>query len=317
MIVNASQSKTKDENYKIRVGRGPIQDTEIRSVGGPIVMGEIPGVIGIVGCSNYPGSSKDVALIAEEFLKRRFIVTTTGCAAMSMAMYKNEEGQSLYEAYSGDFDASGFVNCGSCVSNAHISGAAIKIASIFAKRKLNSNYEEIADYIHNRVGAVGLAWGAMSQKASAIASGFWRLGIPVIVGPHGAKYRRMLLGRKENDKDWNTIDTRTGKQVNTGPVPEHLFVTAETKEEAMVLVPKLSMRPNDTSKGRSIKLNHYIDLHQKFYGKIPDDVHVFIRTKADIPITLKDDILKILKEKEEEIQIEIMKKKQDKFGKAL
>ena len=36
-------------------------------------------------------------------------------------------------------------------------GAAIKIASIFAKRKLRGNYEEIADYILNRVGAVGVA----------------------------------------------------------------------------------------------------------------------------------------------------------------
>jgi acetyl-CoA decarbonylase/synthase complex subunit alpha len=233
--------------------------------------------------------------MAEEFLKRRFIVTATGCAAMNMGMYRNEDGETLYEAHPGVFDAGGFVNCGSCVSNAHISGAAIKIASIFAKRKLNSNYEEIADYIHNRVGAVGIAWGAMSQKASSIASGFWRLGIPVIVGPHGSKYRRMLLGRKDKDEEWYTIDARTGERVYTGPVPEHLFITAETKEEAMVLVPKLSMRPNDTSKGRSIKLNHYIDLYRKFYGTMPDDIHLFVRTKADIPVTLKDDVLKILK----------------------
>ncbi|MFC1787457.1 CO dehydrogenase/acetyl-CoA synthase complex subunit alpha [Halobacteriota archaeon] len=296
IIIGASKSRMKDEKFKIRSGRGAIQDSEIRAVGASIVMGEIPGVIGIVGCSNYPGSWKDNAFIIEEFLKRRFIVATSGCAAMNLGMCKNEEGLSLYEAYSGAFDGGSLVNCGSCVSNAHISGAAIKIASIFARRKLNSNYEEIADYIYNRVGAVGISWGAMSQKAAAIASGFWRLGIPVIVGPHGSKYRRALLGRKDKEEDWYSIDARTGKRVYTGPAPEHLFIAVETKEEAMTLIPKLCIRPNDTTKGRSIKLNHYIDMHKRFYGTLPDDIQLFVRTMADVPITMKDEILEILKE---------------------
>jgi acetyl-CoA decarbonylase/synthase complex subunit alpha len=297
MIVGASRLKIKEERFKIRVGRGPIQAAEIRRVGGPIVMGEIPGVVALVGCANYPGSWKDVAIIAEEFAKRRFIVVTTGCAAMGMAMHKNEEGKTVYEAYPAVFDAGGILNLGSCVSNSHISGIAIKIASIFAKRKLNSNYEEIADYIHNRVGAVGVAWGAYSQKASSIASGFWRLGVPVIVGPHGSKYRRALLGRKDVKEDWYVYDARTGKKVYVGPTPEHLFFPAETKEEVMVMIPKLCMRPSDTTKGRSIKLNHYIDLHRKFYGVMPDDIHLFVRTLADIPVTMKDEIIEILREK--------------------
>jgi acetyl-CoA decarbonylase/synthase complex subunit alpha len=235
--------------------------------------------------------------MADEFAKRRYIVTTSGCAAMSIAGYKNEEGMGLYEAYPGTFDAGGLVNVGSCVANAHITGAAIKIASIFAKRRLRANYEEIADYIHNRVGAVGVAWGAMSQKAASIASGCWRLGIPVIVGPHGAKYRRALLGRKDREENWYVINARTGKRVYAGPAPEHLFFAAETEEEAMVFIPKLCMRPNDTTRGRMIKLNHYIDLHRKLYGVMPDDVHLFVRSISDVPVTMKDEILGILKEK--------------------
>jgi len=235
--------------------------------------------------------------MAEEFAKRRYIVTATGCAAMSMAMHKNGEGKTIYEEHHGAFDAGGVLNVGSCVSNPHIAGAAIKIASIFARRNLRGNYEEIADYIYNRVGAVGVAWGAMSQKAASIASGFWRLGIPVIVGPHGSKYRRMLLGRKDLKDDWFVYDARTGSKVYTGPTPEHLFYAAETKEEAMVWIAKLCMRPNDTTKGRAIKLTHYIDLHKRLYGKTPDDIHMFVRTTADIPITMKDDIQNILVEK--------------------
>ena len=296
-LVKAGEKQLWEEKYKIRVGRGAIQDVEIRKVGGPIVLGEIPGVVALVGCANYPESGREVAEIAEEFAKRRFIVVTSGCSAMSIAMVKDEEGKTLYEKYSGAFDAGGIVNVGSCVANSHIAGAAIKIASIFAKRSLRGNYEEIADYILNRVGAVGLAWGAMSQKAASIASGFWRLGVPVVVGPHGSKYRRMLLGRKDKEEDWYVYDARTGDKVYVGPAPENLFTTAETKEEAIVMMAKLCIRPNDTSKGRAVKLTHYIDLHKRLYGVMPDDMHLYIRNKTDIPLTMRDEILKVLEEK--------------------
>ena len=296
-MVRAGEDKSLSEKFMMRSGRGAIQDVEIRNVGGPIVLGEIPGVVAIVGCANYPDGNEAVAEIVEEFAKRRYIVVLSGCVAMSAAMVKDEEGKTVYEKYPGGFEAGGVLNVGSCVSNPHIAGAAIKIASIFAKRNLRGNYEEIADYIHNRVGAVGLAWGAMSQKAASIAAGFWRLGVPVIVGPHGSKYRRMLLGRADKKEDWYVYDARTGEKVYTGPTPEHLFTTAETKAEAIVMIAKLCLRPNDTSKGRSMKLTHYIDLHKRYYGVMPDDIHLFVRNKMDIPITMKPEILKILDEK--------------------
>ncbi len=284
------------DKYAIRVGRGAVTDVEIREVGRAIVFGEIPGVVALVGCANYPKGGDEVAQIAEEFLKRRFIVLTTGCSAMDIAMTKDEDGQNLYEKYPGNFDAGGLVNIGSCVSNAHITGATIKIANIFAKRPLRANYEEIADYVYNRVGAVGIAWGAMSQKAASIASGCWRLGIPVIVGPHGSKYRRNLLGRADKEEDWMTLDARTGEEKYVGPAPEHLFYSAETLEEAMVMTAKLSMRPNDTSKGRAVKLSHYIDLHKTYYGTMPDDLHLYVRVEADVPFTMKEEVLGIIKE---------------------
>ncbi len=282
------------ERFAIRTGRGPVQDIEIREIGGPIVLGEIPGVVAFVGCANYLEGGSEVAEMVTEFAKRRFVVCTSGCSAMAVAMHRDEEGLTPYERFSGRFEAGGVVNVGSCVANSHISGAAIKIASIFAKRSLSGNYAEVADYVYNRVGAVGVAWGAMSQKAAAIAAGFWRLGIPVVVGPHGAKYRRMLLGRSDVDEDWMVRDRRSGEEVYVGPVPEHLFIAAETKEEAMAIIAKLAMRPNDTSRGRSIKLSHYIDLYDRCYGRMPDDLHRFVRTKADLPLMQKEELLKVL-----------------------
>jgi acetyl-CoA decarbonylase/synthase complex subunit alpha len=297
-ILKAGEKNMSEEKNICRAGRGAVQDVEIRSVGGPIVLGEIPGIVALVGCANYPHGGKDVYDICREFALRRYIVMTSGCSAMSAGSYRNEEGKTLYEEFPGNFEAGGVINVGSCVSNPHIAGAAIKVASIFAKRNLRGNYEEIADYIHNRVGAVGLAWGAYSQKAASIASGFWSLGIPVLVGPHGSKYRRMLMGRSDKLENWEVIDARTGDKVNAGPAPEHLFQTVETPQEAMVQIAKLCMRPNDTWKGRSGKLSHYIDLHKRRYGVMPPDIHLFIRTPADIPITMKDEIKEILKAKD-------------------
>jgi acetyl-CoA decarbonylase/synthase complex subunit alpha len=137
----------------------------------------------------------------------------------------------------------------------------------------------------------------MSQKAFAIATGANRLGIPVIVGPQGSKYRRLYLGRKDKEEDWYTYDARTGDKVYIGPSPEHLFFVAESKEEATVMATKLCMRPNDTTKGRAIKLTHYIDLHKRLYGTLPDDLHMLIRTEYEIPITVKDEVMQFLKEK--------------------
>ena len=294
MIVKAGEKFMLQENNLCRCGRGAVQDVEIRNVGSPIVLGEIPGILAVVGCSNYPKGGKDVYDICREFASRRYIVVVSGCSAMSAGSYRNSEGKTLYEEFPGGFEAGGVLNVGSCVANSHIAGAAIKVANIFAKRNLRGNYEEIADYIYNRLGAVGLAWGAYSQKAAAIAAGFWRLGIPVLVGPHGVKYRRMLLGREDKPEDWEVYDARTGDKVNVGPAPEHLFQTVETPQEAMVSIAKLCIRPNDTWKGRSIKLSHYVHLHKRHYGCMPQDLHLFVRTMADVPMTLKDEFTKIL-----------------------
>jgi anaerobic carbon-monoxide dehydrogenase, CODH/ACS complex subunit alpha len=297
LIVKAGEKAMYCEDNLCRSGRGAVSDVEIRNVGSPIVLGEIPGIVAIVGCSNYPKGGKDVYDIAREFASRRYIVVLSGCSAMSAGSYRNSEGKTIYEEFPGGFEAGGVCNVGSCVANSHIAGAAIKVANIFAKRPLRGNYEEIADYIHNRLGAVGLAWGAYSQKAAAIGAGFWRLGVPVVVGPHGSKYRRTLQGRKEDPENWNVIDARTGETVNAGPCPEHLFAIAETKEECIVQIAKLCFRPNDTWKGRAGKLSHYIDLHKRYMGVMPDDIHLFVRTMADVPITMKDEITKILEAK--------------------
>ncbi|MHA2294632.1 MAG: CO dehydrogenase/acetyl-CoA synthase complex subunit alpha [Candidatus Hodarchaeales archaeon] len=297
LIISAGSHVIKDQKSVIRSGRGAISDTEIRTVGSPIVFGEIPGIIAPVGCPNYPAGPSDMGKYAEEFLKRRYIVTTSGCSAMDISHYRDEEGDMLYEKYDGEFNGGGLVNVGSCVANAHIAGAAVKVANIFARRPLSSNYEEIADYILNRIGAVGIAWGAYSQKAASIAAGVMRLGIPVIVGPHGWKYNRLFMGDRDDEEKWQVYDARSGDKMYGGPFPEHLMYVAETIEEAIVETARLCIRPNDTPKGRAIKLIHYWELSKKYYGKIPQDIERFVREEKDIPISIKDEVMSILKER--------------------
>ncbi|MGB9628648.1 MAG: acetyl-CoA decarbonylase/synthase complex subunit alpha, partial [Thermodesulfobacteriota bacterium] len=128
----------------------------------------------------------------------------------------------------------------------------------------------------------------MSQKAASIATGFNRLGVPVILGPHSSKYRRLYLSRKEED-EWKVMDARKRQIVETGePSPEHLAYVCETKEKAMVMIPKLCIRKNDTPQGRAIKLNHYISLYKKYMGGgLPEDLPLYVRRDADIPLVYK------------------------------
>lgn len=299
----AAEKKVKQEDYRVRVGRGPIRDTEIRDVGSPIVMGEIPGVVALVGCSNYPdspeGFREPLYRTARELAKRNYIVALTGCHAMDVAYFENEDGESIYEEFPGVFDAGGVVNCGSCVSNSHITGAAIKIANIFARIGLRGNYQEIADYILNRVGAVGISWGAMSQKAVSIANGVQRVGIPVILGPRCALYGRSQMGRRDKPELWKVKNKRKPdeEEFTIAPAPEHLVHYAETPEELMVRAVKLCIRPADTDAGRQIKLSHYIDLYDKYFDeKYPPDLFMFVRREQDVPMKHRQEVMKMLQD---------------------
>jgi acetyl-CoA decarbonylase/synthase complex subunit alpha len=293
----ANRQYVKNQKFKMRAGRGPARDTEIRSVGAPIVLGTIPGVIALVGCSNYPKGTKECYDMAKEFVDRGYIVVTSGCMAMDMSLYTDADGKTIWEQYPGGFDGRNICNTGSCVSNANIADAAIKVATIFAHRNHRGNFDDIADYILNKVGACGVAWGPYSQKAASIATGCNRLGIPVVVQPHSVMYRRSFMGRADKPEDWMVIDARDGKMQQIEPAPEAMLYIAESKEEAMVEMAKLCLRPSDNSIGRSIKLTHWCDLSMKYCGKLPDDWHIFVRDAKDLPITYKEAMMKELESK--------------------
>ncbi len=308
VIEKCSQKLIREEKGKMRAGRGPISDPEIREEGVNLVLGTTPGIIAMVGCSNYPDGTKDLYDIADEMLKRNYIVVVSGCSAMDLGMYKDEDGMTLYERYPARFKSGNLINVGSCVSNAHITAAVIKVAAIFAQKKVSGNYEELADYSLNRVGAVGVSWGAYSQKASSIGTGCNRLGIPVILGPHGSKYRRALIGKPYDSEKWKVYDARNGEEMPIPAAPEYLLTTAETYQEMMPMLAKSCIRPSDNNMGRMIKLTHYIELSEKYLGVTPDDWHLFVRSETDLPLAKREELLKTL-EKEHGWEIDWKRKK--------
>jgi acetyl-CoA decarbonylase/synthase complex subunit alpha len=295
-VIQLSVLPIREDRSKVRAGRGQVSDPEIREEGRNLVLGVTPGAVAMVGCPNFPGGARELYEVAEELVKRSYIVLVNGCTAMEISRFKDDEGKSLFERYPARFLKGNILNTGSCVSNSAITGAVIKVATIFAKKQLLGNYEEIADYILNRVGAVGVAWGAYSQKAQSIGLGCVRLGVPVILGPHGVKYRRVYVGHTYNKDEWWVYDARDGSKVEIEPAPEHLMITVDSKEELLPMIAKLCIRPSDNNFGRMIKLTNYIELSEKYLGRLPDDWHVFVRTEGDLPLAYKDRLLKILED---------------------
>ncbi|MGB9929393.1 MAG: CO dehydrogenase/acetyl-CoA synthase complex subunit alpha [Methanosarcina sp.] len=308
VIEKAAQKAISEEKGLVRAGRGQVSDAEIRAEGLNLVMGTTPGVIAIIGCSNYPAGSKDVYNIAEELLGRNYIVAVSGCSAMDIGMYKDADGKTLYERYPGRFERGNILNTGSCVSNSHISGTAHKVAAIFAGRNLSGNLAEIADYTLTRVGAVGLAWGAYSQKAAAIGTGCNMFGIPAVLGPHSGKYRRALIAKNYDEEKWKVYDSRNGSEMAIPPAPEFLITTAETWQEACVMMAKNCIRPSDNNMGRSIKLTHWMELSEKYLGIMPEDWWKYVRHEADLPLSKREELLKKL-ESEHGWEIDWKKKK--------
>lgn len=272
----------------MRTGRGAIDDYEIKATGPSLVLGDIPGVIAFLTCPEYPDSRDSVSWMAGILAERGYIVMAAGCAAMDLGLGSDN---TVYHRFHGRFDGGSIINTGSCVSSANAIGALIKVASIFLHRRLDKNYIEIADYILNRIGAVGMMWGGITPKSFAASAGANRLGIPVVFGSQGYKFRR-TLDRKSTI--CGVFDARSGELMGNGVIPAHLSVVAATKEEALIQAVRLCFRPNDTTSGRRTKLRNYMELSQDLLDKTPDDISDLVRVHEDIPEEFRDVLIKTL-----------------------
>lgn len=286
-LIESSGDKAATQSGWMRIGRGPIDDYEIKSTGPSIVLGDIPGVIAFLTCPEYHDGKDSVSWMARILAECGYIVMAAGCAAMDLGIGEDN----VYRQFPGTFDMGSVINTGSCVSSSHAIGALVKVASIFLHRRLDGNYTEIADYILNRIGAVGILWGGITPKSFSASAGANRLGIPVIFGPQGYRFRRTLEGNKNAD---GVFDARSGRHARGGLTPSHLSIVANTREEALIQAVKLCIRPNDTTRGRQTKLRNYIDLSKSLLGEMPGDISDFVRVYDDIPEEMREELIKLL-----------------------
>lgn len=271
----------------MRTGRGPIDDYEIKSTGPSIVLGDIPGVAAFLTCPDYPDERDSVAKMSRLLAERGYIVLAAGCAAMDISIGD----KTIYRDFPGVFDAGSVINTGSCVSSSHAIGALIKVSSIFLHRRLDGNYDEIADYILNRIGAVAVMWGGITPKSFSASAGLNRLGVPVIFGRQGYKFRRTLEGRPGKGF---VFDSRSGCKITSALAPASLCTVSDRWQEAAVQVARLCMRPNDTTKGRRTKLRNYIELSEAFSGGVPVDLAECVRVHDDLPEERREELVKTL-----------------------
>ena len=287
MALIEAADRTAPLHSEVRAGRGPISDFEIKSAGPSIVLGDIPGIVAFLACPDYPDGRDSVGWMARILAARGYIVLASGCAAMDMAWGgacgadPEYQQRNPYQEFPGVFDQGGLVNTGSCVSASHAIGAAIKVASILLNRRLAGNYVGVADYVVNRVGMVGVLWGGVTPKAFSTSAGANRLGIPVLFGPQGLRFRR-TIETTSSRRGW-VFDARRGERIDLAPAPSALCTTAATREEAVVEIVRLCLRPNDTATGRQVKLGHYVDLSRALLGRQPGDVDRWVRSAYDIP----------------------------------
>ncbi|PKP58404.1 MAG: hypothetical protein CVT89_02925 [Candidatus Altiarchaeales archaeon HGW-Altiarchaeales-2] len=217
-----------------------------------ISISEDAQVLLVLGDANFPNGAKELAEILEEFLNRNFIVFTAGDAAISI-VESNLKHENL-------------INMGSASAGIHLIEKIIEMAGKKNNKSPAGNFDEIAAHIANKVGLAAMFWGATTQGNFAVAQGLMRLGIPVIFGQHGIKYRRELRG---------DIVVDYSKDDHNGNYNE--------------VIKKISPK--------NFAFPHlYIEIYRKYAAdktkEIPDDVKNFVRSEKDIPEEYKNSIEK-------------------------
>ena len=297
-ILKSAADKIKEENYNMRAGRGTPAELEFRDVAFAFGFGSVSGIVAIVGCGGNVGRDDDVGFMANKLIELNYLVTTAGCAATDMAGYYNDyKKQHLYEAWNGLFQIEGILNCGSCSALSHIARGFYKYTHVIARTPMMGNFTEQADYIFGKLPCAVIMWGPVSEKMYAMASGYARMGATVVMGPHGAKNNRFLMGSLEDREKWWCYDGFTGKKNEVEPCPPHLIVPVETKEEALVMVTRLLFRTNDFRDGRISKFDSYLTMYDEYFKDLPEDFHKYVRSDAELPWTKKHKLLRILREK--------------------
>jgi acetyl-CoA decarbonylase/synthase complex subunit alpha len=295
LILGAARKAIREDKSVMRAGRGTFSNLEVRDWA--ITAFSVPVTIGIIGCGSAKGSEMEVASMANEFIANNYAVSVSGCVASEVARYRDPKtGKSLYEIYPALLNPRCFVNTGGCMSQSEpLTVTHYKVEYMGFRTPYRANYSMQSDSALRFSNAL-VIWGAASEIMYNVALGHARVGIPVIVGPDGFKFKTYLMGNKYDRSKWWAIHGMAGDIREVDPVPEHMIIPVETVDEVLALVPKLGFVLQEMEVARQNKFTLYLDYYRKKFGVLPDDWHLYIRKEVEIPTTKKVKLLRLLAE---------------------
>lgn len=298
LILAAQASGTEKDKYPMRPGRGPIPDCEQRALTFALIYGNCPGLVMVQGCGDAR-IREDIGWIAHEMAARNCIVMTAGCGAGEIARYYDaDQGKFAYQKFGAEYQSRMLINCGSCTAHVQLMDLSFRAARLAAGISHYANYAETGDYNYQRIKQVLIMWGVLSERQYAMAAGYARNGLPVIVGPATAfQWKRYLLGNKHDRSRWWLWDGIDGRKREIEPAPKHLIIPVETKEEAVAMAAIMVARATELRDMRQADIETYTDLYLRHFGELPDDWHRYIRTDAELPLREKARLLEELRDK--------------------
>ncbi len=297
-LLASAGSKIEADKFRMRPGRGPLSHLEFRDLTfGLVLGGNGPGMVTLLGCGHYPGMDDDMAVMAKELLDRNCVVMTAGCGAADVARkLEQETGKVLPENYPSMATLKGLVNCGGCSADSHIMASMFKFAQLGGGISIKANFDQPADYSLNRAPFAVIIWGPASDKMMAKASGFARVGAPVVMGPSGFNYSRSLVGNKYDRESWTMYDGITGDEREVDPSPPHLICPVETKEEAVTMALKFCFTTCALRDPRLSTIDNYTEIHEKYFGELPDDWIYYMRSPLELHVMKRMRFLKLLRD---------------------
>ena len=282
IIVSAERKQASTDKFIMRPGRGPISITELLQSAFAVGWGSIPAMVTIFGCGD--AHKDEIAWIADELLNGGCMVFTAGCAGGEVARCFNEaKGKFLFQQYSATCAGRNMVNCGSCSAICHALPMYLMLRPS-GGIPLFGSIPPLGDSI-NLGGAQSLIlWGAVPDRMYAAAAGWARLGSTVIVGPASSLgWNRYLVGNRYDRSKWWVHHGETGKRREVEPVPEHLIVPVETKEEALTMLARSVLKVKDYRESRATHLEVLIDYYERFYDQLPEDWPLAVRSDFELP----------------------------------
>lgn len=294
IIVAAERKQADKDTFVMRAGRGPLPLTEVLQSAFSMVWGNAPGIIVILGCGD--AYRDEIGWLAYELTRRNCIVFVAGCAGAEIARsYNEKKGKYIFEQYLSSIEPRSIINCGACTAtslanNMYLYSRAaggIPLYGAIAEAGEGSLYTTFSLLI----------WGALPDRMYAAAAAYARLGMRTVIGPaSGWTWGRYLPGNKYDRSKWWVYHGEDGSKRETEPIPEHLIMPVETKEEALTMLAATFLTTSEMREGRATRLDLLIELYRLFYNQLPPDWHLYVRSHLDIPTRHRIRLIKLLRE---------------------